>query len=323
MRFRIISSSRLLAMGLLAHEPTIKTNVHLVVMPVSVTDTTRHFVYNLTSSDFKVLDNGKAVSVKVDPPDSVTAPLDLAVLIQTSDISDSALLKIRKVGTMIQDAVAGADGSAAVITFADQVNLVQDFTSNDDDLSRAFKNLKSVETREGRMLDALQEAINLLASKSGGARSVIIIIGESKDRGSETHLQDLLPKLQQSGITVYSLAYSAYLTAFTTRGTEYKPPEGGNGWIMDTIAEAVHAAKQDTCKILTASTGGTQLKFETKSKLENDLIRMGGEIHSRYILSFVPPQDAAPGFHTLSVEVTTNPLFHTQTRSGYWATSDK
>jgi hypothetical protein len=55
---------------------------------------------------------------------------------------------------------------------------------------------------------------------------------------------------------------------------------------LDSITEAVHATKQDTCKVLTGATGGRQLKFETQSKLENGLIRMGGEIRSRYIVSF-------------------------------------
>jgi hypothetical protein len=62
--------------------------------------------------------------------------------------------------------------------------------------------MKSVSTRQGRMLDAVANAMDLLASKQGSARSVILIIGESQDRGSEMKLQGLLPPLQRSGITV-------------------------------------------------------------------------------------------------------------------------
>jgi hypothetical protein len=75
----------------------------------------------------------------LDATGSITPPLNKVVLIQSSDISDSALLKLKKVETMIQDAVAGADGSAAVITFADQVAVAQQFSSDDNELSRTLR----------------------------------------------------------------------------------------------------------------------------------------------------------------------------------------
>jgi len=309
----------LLAASLSGQVPTIRTNVPLVVIPVSVTDQRGHFVYGLGPSDFVVLDNGQTRPIRVDDPDSITAPLALVAVVQTSDISDSALLKIKKVGTMVQDAVVGANGVAAVVTFADQVNIAQDFTSNGEDVAAAFRNLHSVDSRNGRLLDAVGKGLDMLAYRTMGTRSVLLIIGESKDRGSETRLQDLIPQLQQSGVTIYSLSYSAYLTPFTTKGGEYSPPEGGHGWILDSITEAVHATKQDTCKVLTGATGGRQLKFETKSKLENDLIRLGSDIHSRYILSFAPPESSTESFHRINVEISGRPELHVEARPGYWA----
>lgn len=307
--------------GLFAQGPTIRTNVPLVVIPVSVTDQRGHFVYGLGSSDFSVLDNGQSRSIRVDDPDSVTASLRLVVLIQTSDISDSALLKIRKVGTMIQDAVAGANGEAAVVTFADRVKIAQGFTRSANDIAAVFRGLQSVETRKGKLLDAVSRGLDMLANKPKTPRSAFLIIGESKDRGSETKLQDLLPAIQRSGVTIYSLAYSAYLAPLTTKASEYSPPEGGRGWILDSITEAVHATKQDTCKLLTGATGGRQLKFETQSKLENDLIRLGGEIHSRYIVSFTPPQESQAGFHKIVVEINGKPQLRVVSRPGYWVST--
>lgn len=310
--------SVLLVTCLLAQEPTIRTSVPLVVVPVSVTDPHGRFVYDLAATDFSVLDNGKPRTVRVDAPDSMTAPLALVVLVQTSDISNSALLKIQKIGTMIQDAVAGANGATAVVTFADQVKVVRNFTMNDDEIARTFRSLQAVETRKGTLLDAVAKGLDLVAMRPKGTRCVLVIIGESKDRGSETKLQDLIPQIQRSGVTIYSLAYSAYLTAFTTKASEYSPPDGGRGWILDSIAEVVHATKTDTCKVLVGATGGRQLKFETKSKLENDLIRLGSEIHSRYMISFSPGDTSVPGFHKIAVEINGRPQLHVEARPGYW-----
>jgi VWFA-related protein len=304
----------------LAQEPTtLRTTVPLVVIPASVTNRHGQFVYGLNPSDFELLDNGQPRPIRVDDPDLVTAPFDLIVLIQTSDISDSALLKIKKVGTMIQDAVVGAQGAAAVVTFSSEIKLAHNFTSSDVEIAAAFAALHSENTRDGKLLDAISHALDMFARKGETARRAILIIGESKDRGSETRLEDLLPAIQRSGVTIYSLSYSAYLTAFTTKGSEYQPPEGGRGWILDSITEAVHATKPDTCKLLTAATGGRILKFETKSKLENDLIRLGTEIHSRYMLSFSPGEHAAPGFHKIALQIRGRPELHVEARPGYWA----
>jgi VWFA-related protein len=314
--------SALLVVSLFAQDTTIRTNVPLVVVPVSVTDERGPFVYGLHSSDFLARDNDESRPVRVDDPDSIAAPLDLVALIQTSDISGSALMKIKKVGTMIQDAVIGANGAGAVVTFADRVKVVQEFTSNDEDFAVAFRNLHSVDSRDGKLLDAVAKGLDLLANRPTGRRRVLVIIGESKDRGSEMKTRNLLPEIQRSGVTIYSLSYSAYLTPFTTKASEYSPPEGGSGWILDSITEAVHATKQDTCKVLTEATGGRQLKFETKSKLENDLIRLGTEIHSRYMVSFAPGEPSAAGFHKISVEIRGRPELHVQARPGYWAAAE-
>ena len=317
------ASFGLLALCLFAQQqPTIKTRVPLVIIPVSVTDTNKHPVYGLAASDFRVTDNGAHPAIRVDDPDAVVAPFNLVVAVQTTDISHSALLKLRKVGTMIQDAVVGANGAAAVVTFADQVHVAHDLTSSANEIQSTFRSLDSANTRKGRLIDAVAKSLSLLENKPQAARSAILIVGESKDRGSETKLEDLLPALQRSGVTVYSLSYSTLLTPLTTKASEYKPPEGGRGWILDSITETAHATKQDTCKILTGATGGRRFKFETQSKLENELIQLGGEIHSRYIVSFTPPEPRSSGFHKVKVEISGRPELHVDARPGYWTGAD-
>jgi VWFA-related protein len=299
-------------------QTTIKTTVPLVVLPASVTDPSGHFVYGLQASDFQVLDNGKPRTVHVENPYAASAPLALVVLIQTSDLSRSALLKIKKVGSMIPEAVAGANGEAAIVTFSDEVKIVQDFTNNADSISDTFQDLKAADSGKGRMIDAAGKALDMLAERPKAARSAIVIIGESKDRGSGK-LNDLLSRIQESRATIYFLSYSAYLTAFTTRGSEYEPPDSGG--LLSAIAEIARLGKKNAAEILTTATGGRILKFETKSKLENDLIRMGSEIHSRYILSFTPSEDPGSGFHTIQVKVRNRPQLEVRTRPGYWSST--
>lgn len=134
------------------------------------------------------------------------------------------------------------------------------------------------------MLDAVDEALKLIASRHDATRANILIIGETRDRGSEGKLSDLIPKVQRAGVTIYSLTYSAYLTPFTIRPEEYEATSGG---LLQGLTETARLAKRNTVEALTAATGGRRFGFETKSKLENDLIRRGNSqpllalIHAR------------------------------------------
>jgi VWFA-related protein len=299
-------------------QPTIRTTVPLVTVPVSVADRHGGAINGLNSSDFLLLDDGKVRPVRVDTVDSGLAPIALVTVIQTSDISLSALAKIRKVGAMIPEAVVGANGEAAVVSFDDQIKVAQDFTTDADAISKAFRGLAPADNMGGRMLDAVDEALNLLANRPGPRRANVVIIGESRDRGSQEKLTDLIPKIQRTGVTIYSLTYSAYLTPFTIKPEEYQPTGGGP---LQAVTEIARLGKQNTVAALTNVTGGRRFRFETKSKLENDLIRLGTEIHSRYLISFTPDLEKAPRFHHLQVQIKNHPDALIRARPGYWTAS--
>jgi hypothetical protein len=92
--------------------------------------------------------------------------------------------------------------------------------------------------------------------------------------------------------------------------------------LLTAITETSRLAKQNTVEALTKVTGGRQFKFETKSKLENDLIRLGSEIHSRYFISFTPDLAQASSFHHLEVRIKDRPDAIIRTRPGYWTGLD-
>ena len=217
---------------------------------------------------------------------------------------------------MIPEAVVGANGQAAVITFDRQVNVVQNFTSDADAITKAFDTLRPSDNMGGRMIDAVGPALKLIAGLPGSRRANILMIGERRDRGSKEKLSDLIPEIQHAGVTIYSLTYSAYSTPFTIKPEEYEPTGGG---LLQAVTEVARLAKENTTEALTDATGGRRFRFETKSKLENDLIRLETEIHSRYFLSFTPELDPAPRFHKLQLQIKNHPDAVVRARSGYWS----
>ncbi len=306
----------LAAACLLGQNTTLRTTVPLVVVPASVTDKQGHPIYGLTASDFVLTDDGNVRRFHLDVVDEGLAPIALVVLIQTTERCAAALKKIKKVGAAIPEAVVGANGEAAVVSFDDRVTVLENFTSNADAITDVFSDLKASDSGSGRMIDAVGKALDMLHSRPGPRRPTILIIGESKDRGSKTKLSSLLERMQRSGVIIYALTYSSYLTPWTTKASDYSP--GAPDFIAG-IGDLLRLSKRNTVRALTAETGGRRMGFETKSKLTNDLIALGADIHSRYFLSFTPKAGTAPGFHRLQVSVKNRPDAVVKAREGYWS----
>jgi VWFA-related protein len=306
----------LAAVPLLAQNPPIRATAPLVVLSASVRDQQGKSIDGLTAADFLLLDDSVQKPVQVDVVDFGLPPIALAVLVQSSARSHSALGKIRKVSAMIPEAVVGENGEAAVIAFDDDVRVLQDFTRDPDAVSAAFRDLKARDSSGARTIDAVEKALEMLAGRSGSRRPAILIIGESRDRGSKTNVVELQEKLQRSGVTVYGMRYSAYLTPFTTRPEDYEPAGGS---YIDGIKDLLRLGKQNTLEMFTQTTGGIDLGFETKSKLEKDLMRLSGDIHNRYLVSFVPDADQAQRFHRITLQVKNRPDAAILTIPGYWS----
>ncbi len=322
------SCAAILASMALAQQPTIKTNVPLVMVPASVSDNKGHPIEGLTASDFVVVDEGKTRAVHVDISDSDAPPIALVIAIQASSFTDPAIKKIRKTASMISQSVLGANGEAAVLAFDDEVRVIQDFTRDQDRIADAVDGFKPAAADGARTIDAIDKSIQLLNARNGPRRPCILLISESRDRGSKRKLADVLSQLQRTGIVIYGLTYSATWTAFTTKPKDYTPPDIGEGFsgpgaqnslpIPPLILELARAMTQNTAEAFTSATGGRRLSFETVSKLETDLSAVADDIHSRYLLSFTPDATPAPSFHRLEIRVKDRPDATVKARPGYW-----
>jgi hypothetical protein len=72
------------------------------------------------------------------------------------------------------------------------------------------------------MLDAVQSAVEHLRRRPN-ARRVLLLISESRDRGSEAALDVVITAAQSQGVTVYAATYSAFKAAFTSKAPVSQP----------------------------------------------------------------------------------------------------
>lgn len=310
----------LLAVGglALAQNTTFKAKVPLVALPVTVSDKNGNSVDGLSEADFVLLDNGIRRVVHVDPSGVYRSKISLIVVIQTSGISKATLLKVRKTGSMIDGYITGEGGEVSVLSADNSVGVIQEFTPDGNSVRAAFASLKPADGTAGHVLDGVEQAIGMLSRTLSDRRRLVLVISEPRDRGSKAKATDVLAEAQRENVTIYTVTYSAYVTPFTTKASDLGPQWDAPFNPLAMVTEVAHLAKQNIGATLAGYTGGRHVGFSTLHGLENDFASIGKEIHSQYLLTFTPPSDAAPAFHTVSVSVLDQPKLTIRTRPGYW-----
>ena len=309
----------LLSAVLTAQQEPIRVDVPVVFLPVTVTDANGKYIDGLDAAQFELTDNGKSVPFEMTTADSVTAPLALVVAAQANENALAALEKIQKTGSVIPALISGERGSVLVIGFGEEVTTVQGWTRDAGDVSRAFRSLRPQWNPKARLLDAATEGIKLLSERAPEERRVLLLISETKDRGSKADLREVAELAQRAGVTIHAVTFSAYATAFAKKGGATQPdPRHGGGNILSIFSEIGRLGKENTIEALTLASGGRSRGFTTLRGLEEELGHVGEEIHSQYLLNFTP---ASPkqGFHQLFVRVKNRPDAVVRTRTGYWA----
>jgi VWFA-related protein len=316
MRSTIKFGSVLVALTVAAHAQ-ITVNAPLVLVPVTVTDRKGNYIDGLTEDDFIVGDDGVRQNAHLDTSDTVAAPVSLVVAVQCSGISAAVLAKINKVGGMIQPLITGDNGKAAVIAFDDEIRVFQDFTSDSTKIHVAFQKIEGRVIRKGRIIDAVAESADLLATRPENSRRVILLLSESRDRGSKLKLPAVIEQAQRAGVLIYPATYSVYATPWTAKPEDDPPMPGGPDY-MGGVVDLFRLGKTNTAETFARSTGGRHLSFETLNGLEEAITRAGEELHSQYLLSFVPHETSDKGYHRIEVTVSGKNDLTVRARPGYW-----
>ena len=336
-----------LALRLAAQDSRFNARSRLVLVPVTVTDERGRSVNGLEPSDFKLFDNARGRKVTVDTIGTGVAPIALVIAVQSSGISTPVLEKVRKIGAMIQPLVTGERGCGAVVSFAQTVSWIQECTNNPDLLQRALRQLQPGDHKEAAMLDAVSQSIDHLR-KQTNSRRVLLLISESRDRGSKTDRRrhhrgtirrrhDIRGNLlgSEGGLHFKSPATrqphdknpqttpesEVMSTSNGAPASKYNPktlPEEQRVDIPAVIREVLRLHEANTTQALAAVTGGVTFPFTRQRGLETAIQKFGAELHSQYVLAFAP-QDPAPGYHTLDVRLVRSGHFLIRARPGYWS----
>jgi VWFA-related protein len=312
--------------------------VRIVMAPVTVTDRAGNIVDGLQPSDFRLFDNGKLQKVT---EDMTSHPLSLVVAVQANDQVEKILPQIQKLGALLQGQVLGDEGEAAVVAFDHRIQTMTDFTSDPDKIALALKKIKPG-SWSSRMNDATIESVNLLKTRPATRRRALLLISEVTDKGSQIRPREVLAAAEFANVVIYSVDISHLLSSLTATPAPPKPdtrPPGavhlpaGNvmtptiesqmalGDFSPLIKDIFDVTKsvfvKNPLEVYTTYSGGRQYTFMNQRTLDRAVSDLGSELHSQYLLTYVPNNQQEAGYHNIVVQVA-KPDLKIRARDGYY-----
>ncbi len=183
-------------------QPSIKIGTNLVTVPVIVTDRYGRFVTGLSRNEFTLREEG--APQKIEYFSSTEAPFSVALLIDTSRSTQNKLSKIRKAALDFIDRLLPND-RVMVVSFDEKVRFVSDFTSNQAELERAVKSLKSSYLTS--LYDAIYMTINEKMSKIEGRKAIVILTDGVDTASKQATYESAIDLAASAGIISYTIQY--------------------------------------------------------------------------------------------------------------------
>jgi Ca-activated chloride channel homolog len=292
----LVCTFTLCAAALCAEEPetTLKVDVKLVNVFVTVTDASGAPVANLQKENFLLKEDGKAQTIAIFSKESAL-PLSIVLAVDTSLSTRKDLpLELISARKFAHTIVRPEDG-LAVYKFSETVSEVVPFTS---DLKKIDAGIDHERNGSATALyDAVFLASHSLSRRQG--RKVMVVITDGGDTMSQVDYKDALRAAQEAEAIIYSIIVV--------------PIEASAG--RDTGGE--HALIQ-----ISTDTGGKYYYAKSLAQLDNAFRQISDELRTQYLLAYYPSQRySTSDFRQLRVDLTNAPAggpYQSHYRAGYY-----
>jgi len=318
---------------------TLRVDVRLVSVVATVTDASGKFVPGLSADDFTILDDGVPQKISHFTQDR-DVPISVGILLDTSGSMAAKMRAATSAVTRFINNIHPED-DIFLMTFARDVSIEQDFTSDRRKLARA---LNSLNVSGGTHLyDALRQALDKVRTGRHDKRA-ILVISDGIDGGSKTTLEVLLRAIQSSEVLVYGLGPSQTVYADPTEHVPFTLPTPassargpaaianarGAGARRGGPVVSVNGVNMSILNQFAANSGGQAFLLAStfidtgNSEIDRVLTMIADELRGQYTLGYYPSKpdgpDAPDGpdsgrFHT--IKVTTRGAHNVRARTGY------
>jgi Ca-activated chloride channel family protein len=275
---------------------SVRVQVNLVNVPVSVVDRRSQPVSGLHRGDFSLTEDGHSETIRLFQATAVH-PLSMVLAIDTSVSVRKDLPSAKQAAADLAASLLGRNDDVELLGFAGEVTQVVPFTGNLHELDHGLRDLQG--DGPTALYAAIARAANDLAFQSG--RKVIVVISDGSN--------------SVEGVD-YDQALTAALRAQASIESIIMEPIGTNAG-RDLGGE--HALIQ-----LARDTGGQYFYADGATPLQDAMTRLSLGLRSEYLLGYYPTQQSTiiGGFHRIELRFT-NPVlsraYRLRYRTGYYA----
>jgi len=282
-------------------ETTFHASTNEVAVFFTVTDH-RKSVTDLTASDITIRDNSEPPSAIVGFRNESQLPLRLGIVIDTSSsVTNRFKFEQESAIDFLKKVLTGPNDLGFVVGVANSVLLVQDFTNNQDLLSRAVSQLAP--SGGTALWDAVTFGVDKLVSRPEPhpVARLLVVLSDGQNNSSSTSLRQVISQAQREEVFIYSVS---------TKNADEAP-------------DLISSVGTRALRTLAELTGGAAFEPGSFHRLNVSLDDLQQLIRGRYLVSYKPSHFLGNGQYR-PIEITAGKggkKLRVYARKGYYASA--
>jgi len=295
-------------------DEAVRLGTDLVNVLFTAVDRNNRVISDIRQDEVVILEDGRPQQVFTFKRET-TLPINIAILMDLSGSQEYTFPQEKiAAGEFLRSIIRPGKDSAAILTFQDDVELIQGLSSRMDSLNRAFdeiqysRRLGSASTRH--QATALYDAIYITADEvlardevRRGAvdeqvtRRAIILLTDGVDNASSRKLDEAIDRAWRAGVIIYSIGI----------GDRFR----------------FEGVREDVLRRLGEETGGRAYFPRGAEDLLRDFRQIESEMRSQYLVAYSPSNAMHDGrFRRVEVRVNARPEARIIHRRGYYAATE-
>lgn len=292
----------------------VRLGTELVNLLFSVVDRNNRVISDVRQEEITILEDGRPQQVFTFKREA-TLPINIAILMDLSGSQEYTFpQEKRAAGEFLRSIIRPDKDSAAILTFQEDVDLVQGLSSRINTLTRAFDEIefsrRFSSSSSRRQATALYDAIYITAdevlardeyrssSDEGVTRRAIILLTDGVDNASSRKLDEAIERAWRAGVVIYAVGI----------GDRFR----------------FEGVREDVLKRLATDTGGRAYFPHGPDDLLDDFRQIESELRSQYLLAYSPSNTTRDGsFRRLEVRLASRPDARIIHRRGYYAPTEE
>jgi Ca-activated chloride channel family protein len=282
---------------------TVGVSVDLVMMYTSVFDEKGRFISGLRQEDFKVYEDG--VRQEISSFSQEDTPISMGIVIDLSGSMEEKMDQVNQAALAFIKASNPQD-ETFLIGFNDEVELLQGFTNDIDEITDALEN--AVVFGGTALYDAIYLGVEEAHKKGTREKKAIIVISDGEDLDSVYTLSELVKSVHASDVQVFCI------------GIVDELPKRK----IFRLSKSEKEKYLDAMERISEESGGKAYFIQDVSGIHGIVSEIAAELRNQYSIGYISSNDARDGtWRRVVIKLDGNKDARIQHRNGYYAPSQK